>query len=483
MVKRMRPTRFNNSWHLFLQVTAVLWILWVSNAWAFHHSWRSEWTREPNYALSSETVDFLEALPGKVEVILPYSFGPGTAGKLQSRVFSRAVRYLGEIALASSKVTITEIVDIGRDPGHWKEVQGKFSLDQHNMIHLIAADRRASIAIDNLADFRFPSPLEPEGVGEIIRERIPEAIIAGLRRVNLDRQETILFTIGSGELSLDDPWAGFSMEQLERDLSDRGYLTGSIDLPTVGEIPGECSLLVVVGGGIGSFSGLSESATWAIDSYLRGGGHLLVFLPGEGSTGLESALARYSLGADDGRVAVLGPVPGGATMETTALIARRVSDTHPITRAFPASEFRARMRDVRPLIVGEGATTILASDPQCWVERDASIRRDLDEPQEILPLAAVSEGEGGSRVAVFGSWNVVLDRYHVGDLRRLTLGVVDWLATGNSTLVGTGRQLHRDRIMLTAPVRRAFFWTSILVIPICSLLAGIFTMWWRRRSG
>ena len=482
-MKLSLPDRVTTTLHLCVQLTAAVWLLWVSNAWAFHHSWRHDLTRERTYALSEETHNYLAQLPAPVEVIVPYSFGPSTAGRLQKRVFSRGLRYLGEIALASSAVTIREIVDIGRDPAHWKDVQERFGIDQHNKIHLFSGEKRSAISLDDLADFRFPSPMEPAGRGSIVRERVPEAILAGLRRVSIGCPETILFSQGSGELSLEEPWGGFSMRQLERDLKDRGYQVGTVDLPTMGEVPEECSLLVVVGGGIGAFSGLGETATWAVDSYLKEGGSLLLLLPGQTSSGLESTLAEHGIVADEGRVAVLGPVPGGATMETTALIARRVSDTHPITRGISARNFKARLRDFRPLIVSEGATTILASDPECWIERDFAIRRDADESQEIVPLVAVSGGEGESRIAVFGSWNVALDRFHGGDLRRLTLGTIDWLATEDSLLAGTGRSMNRDRILLSAPVRRAFFWTSIGVIPFCSLLAGVFTMWWRRRTG
>lgn len=463
--------------HVALQVLLATWILWVGNAWAFRHSWRIDLTRDRRYAVPEETEQFLRELPKRVDVVVPYAFGASAADRIGARVLAQAVRTITEFEQVNPYCRLAEHVHIGREPLRWQELRESRDLDQPNRVYLFAGDRREVVTIEDLADIR-----EGRDGPVLERERVPEALSAALLRVVRDDAPIVLFSTGHGETALDDARDDVAMSGWTRDLRDRGFDLRPIDIRAEGRIPEAAAALIVVGGRVspeGGFEAFGADEAAEVGRFLDRGGNLLLLLPFEGRTGLESLLTARGI----------EPLPGlvcssrrSAADGLGAIEVREFDEAHPTTARFRPEEDALELSSFRALEVSAPATALLRSAAETWRELPPLDGvRAADEAVGPFPLAAAS-GEGKGRVIVAGSWTPVLDIFYRGQTRRLLLGFCDWLTGRGGLPAGVGRIDPGDRVAVTPTVARAFFWTSVVALPACSLVLGIFVWLLRRRQ-
>jgi hypothetical protein len=419
-------------------------------------------------------------------VVIPWGFGRSPEERARGEVFVRAMRTCEEFSKINPAFRIRKVVHVGREPLEWPKVREKYEIEQFNRIYLFAGTRRESVAVEDMAVILRPSLRRPDVRPEVSSERVQQAIADALSRVLLEDGPQVLFTQGHGEISIDRPLGTVRVEALRSALANRGYEVGTLDLRIEKAVPERTHLLVTVAGP--GFERIRGEARRAIAAHVERGGALLIFLPQRGDSGLEVLLEKFGVASREGLVATVGPNPGGRVAATTFLFCERVSPEHPITEQFPAGAFRAEVLSARALAPATGAVPILYSPDESWLETGSFLSDDPTDPRGPFPLMTASEGKPSGqagrrpRVVVSGSWTAALDPYFRGDARRLLLNAVYWLTNRDELASASGwRENQVNRIQLSEGVRRAFYWTSFLVLPGCSLLAGIFAFLVRRR--
>ncbi|MEM7264069.1 MAG: hypothetical protein AAF488_18935, partial [Planctomycetota bacterium] len=219
----------------------------------------------------------------------------------------------------------------------------------------------------------------------------------------------------------------------------------------------------------------------AIETFLQNGGRLCLMLPVAGTTGLEGSLAARGISVLPGVIANVGRDARGLTRENWQIEVRRFDPAHPISRTFVSGEDRALYAGVRALAGEDGATLLLTSADDCWLETGRTLRRDAGDPSGPFPVAVANERED-ERIVVFGTAFATRDQNYTGVARQLLLNSVFWLTDQDLLTSGALASERTRQIELDDATRSAFFWTTIVAMPGCSILAGLFAFWIRRRA-
>ncbi|MBO7684168.1 MAG: Gldg family protein, partial [Kiritimatiellae bacterium] len=123
-----------------------------------------------------------------------------------------------------------------------------------------------------------------DGIGE-------QVCAATVRRLSTPPpRRSICWTIGHGESSFDS-YDAFGMSDIARDLAREGYVNVPIDLSAAAQVPEDCALVMVAG----ARDDFSRAELGLLDSYLRGGGRLLVLTSIARGGGLVSLLSSWGI--------------------------------------------------------------------------------------------------------------------------------------------------------------------------------------------
>ena len=480
ILSRRRKARI----HIFLQLSLLIWIVWIVNVWCFHDTVRSDWSRGQHMKVTASDLALLDALPRHVEVLLPIDLQPDASGRVRWQVLFQAMRWIGELNRSAPDAVSPPVqVDVNREAERWEILRAARGLeaDAVNKVHLFCGDRRLALELEDLAIIRYASPLEPEQVARIVVNRVREAIEAGLRQVVSDETTQIRISQGSGEPPLGAS-SGPNMARMVQDLEHRGARVVGQDLMNTAMIDSDADLLVVVAGGVGRFEPLGSSARRELERFMEAGGGVVILLPAIGECGLEEMLAGVGISVLPGLAAQVTAVPNLSIRPSFSVVGERLDPFHPITAPMAHSKFAARMTPSRVLEVVQPATALLSTGPSAWLERELSTaRRDLHEIPGPQVLAACTE-VGAGRLVVIGNWSTVLSAGWLGDSRRFFIACCDWAAGRDLLPAGAGREPLSFKIELDQRLRRSFFWTSIFVLPGCSLAGGLIVSWARRRG-
>lgn len=471
--------------HVPLQILLALWCVFVANAWVFHSSIRSDWTADGLLTVTDSDRELIKALTGPVEVVIPLNLGPEIEDTLKTRVLLKSARWLEELSqVAPNRLQRPILIRVNQEGEKWAAERARRvpALEETDVdrIHFFHDGRRVSLSAEELADFRIPSALEPEGVAEILVDRTREGVESALRRLIREDQTLIRISQGSGEPGLKEA-GNNSMAALRKDLESRGAQVEGIRLPFVESIPGDTDLLVVVAGGVGSWEPLGASVERSIQRYLDAGGGVVLLLPGKNISGLEGLLSRSGIDVGPGLVAEEIALEQGLVRPAFVAVGRQVHPRHPVTVPFLKRGLNARFSPARVLQLSEEATPLLTTGPGAWVERDGRMaQRDPGESPSPQVIAAASE-VGGGRLIVVSSWTPVLNALWQGDSRRFLLSCFHW-AAGETQPLGAGREPITRRVELSAPFRNSFFWTALAVLPACAFFGGLLVSALRRRN-
>ena len=124
--------------------------------------------------------------------------------------------------------------------------------------------------------------------GDGIGERVCASTVRLLTMPPARRK--IYWTSGHGETSFDS-YGAFGMSDAARDLMREGYSHAAMDLAAIRKVPDDCALVMVVG----PTDDFSRAELEVIDSYLRGGGRLMVMMGSVRANGLAALLSSWGL--------------------------------------------------------------------------------------------------------------------------------------------------------------------------------------------
>ena len=290
---------------------------------------------------------------------------------------------------------------------------------------------------------------------------------AAIQRLSMPaRRETVLFTVGHGEPSVED-FNPFGLGDAARALKQEGYRVGTLFSAT-STIPSDCAVLAVVG----ARTPFSEAELRDVGSFLAQGGRLLTTVASTVGSGVQRLLETYGLTADVapaglrttdgadivipefGDHAVSGPLDGSVVVfahDTVRLKAAPAASTPEGGFAFT------------PLCGTAEAAFALAG------ERGRALKSDL----AIHPARMVVIGDP----SFFGN-AALASRANAN--RDLFLNAIAWLAgldvSGSS---GTGGNVLSARMDRRLRIR--FVLLSVCGVPLAVGVLGLLVRIWRRR--
>ncbi|MGN6106325.1 MAG: Gldg family protein, partial [Kofleriaceae bacterium] len=322
----------------------------------------------------------------------------------------------------------------------------------------------------------------PGGAPAVEQLAIEQALSGALAALSTSRPIQVCATTGHGELPmLASQETGADWTLIAQRLRGDGMTVEDVAIER--EVPRACNVLVVAG----PSTALSPAEALAIQSFVRGGGGLLVAAPsrtlvgGLGATGLEAVLAADGLGLPQ----AIAVDPSLAVRELPgALMVVDGYAEHPLNRGFA----RARTTlwyQPRPVIATGGARPLISATAASWGETD--LRGGPPEKQEddlAGPLALAALG-ARHRVIAIGS----AESMSTAVLGPVAVAGDLWIARAVRFLAGApdrgvdiaARTPDQVRLVLTDGQRNAIIALSVAGIPLAWALLGGLVVWWRRR--
>lgn len=325
-------------------------------------------------------------------------------------------------------------------------------------------------------------------------ERLSERTLTNaLDQVVSDRPLTVYFTQGHQEFTIDGSDTGFL--QAATALEDKSAVVQPLDLSKTSTVPDDASVVVVAGPAAEFF----EPEVNALQTYLNGGGSLMLLIDPRTSPGLDTLLDPWGITLDD---RIVLDTSGSGQLVGLGPAAPLVTDfgDHPITRDFSGG--RSFFPLVRPVNVeevpGVTATPILQSNPQSRAEAlstEGELQYDENAPpsgpytlgvalSRPVEGAAATEGEPPpeSRLVVIGNATFATDGLFEQQLNGdVFLNAISWLGQQtDATLSIRPREVTNRRITLTVQQQIGLGVFALLVLPAIGLGLALL-MWLRRR--
>jgi ABC-type uncharacterized transport system involved in gliding motility auxiliary subunit len=493
-------------------VLLVLALVVIVNYFGWKYHQRLDWTESEFYSLSERTEQVLAALDEEVQVIV--FLHPG------EELFEPVRELLARYEAASPRLSV-RVMDLERNPLEAQQLAAEYQLDRPAVVFAAGEERRVVPAAD-LAEYDLETGPLGGGQPKMSSFRGEQQFTRALVELTEGEKPKLVFTVGHGELSLDDRGGG-GLQELQRLLGADNVSFEEWASLGAESVPADTDLLVIAG----PTATFLQPEIDLLAQYLDGGGRLLALLDpplsgGAGARvreiGIEEWLAGY--GIDLGANVVVDPAAALPMFGPETFFANWYPDTHPITRPLRQGELAVLVRLARSVEAanpppGYRAATLLASSGESWGQTDLTATSrgegDLAGP---VPLAVVIEPEEGGeddgfevedllggdepmaepgadadadtdgfRLVVFGDSDFATDQFLGRRFENQVLlnAVVNWLVE-RQTLIGIPpRETERVGLTLSSAELRGIYLLALVALPGAGLLGGLFVYSRRRR--
>jgi hypothetical protein len=417
---------------------------------AMRHYTRYDVTRNHFFSLSPETKAYLRALDQPVDFIVSIPRNSPQPDEQMLYEYTRSLLDQYQHVLQRSGrpgMLRVEWVDLFKDIMRARELAETDGFEQKNMILVRGPERSRTLSPTDLFEF--------EGL-EARTFKGEQAFTSALLEVTSAERPVVYFTVGHGEMRLDDVDRTRGLSHLAAALNEKNFALGHLDLTQVPAVPADADL-VVVADPQGPFL---EAEQEKLRRFLsERAGRLALFLgPGQ-DAGLDALLEDWGLRADDMVIIEGGPNFVGSS---GSFLIREYGMEHPLTSPLAKNEVFLVGGVMRPLRPDPGAPIddrlrvqpVLFSSASSWGESGfrAGLEPRFDAASDLpgpVPVGSVAERRSASQLGIDIAGGRVL-AVGVGDLlanRRLTASL------GNQLLVfsSTNWLLERDQILALPP--------------------------------
>jgi ABC-type uncharacterized transport system involved in gliding motility auxiliary subunit len=370
---------------------------------------------------------------------------------------------------------------------------------QSNKVHVNYIDPVKKPELAKAAAVRTTGTIVVETAGrrQEAKGLTEEDVTGAMIRAVKGSERNVCIVQGTGEHRLDDSDAGgFSIlkELLERN----NYKTQTLNLLQKPEIGKECTVLIVGGPKLDYI----QPAVDAIKKYVEGGGRALFALDpplqlkgdsiGENKL-LTDQLAAWGVTPDKDLVVDLNPVNRLFGFSAAVVLITQY-ESQPIVRemkeeatAFPLS----RSLDTKSADKTSVDKLFQTSQDSFGTPNLNSPSVNPDDPKNkkgpltLGAAATYNNGQQGNngRFVVVGSssWiqNSILGSRNFGN-RDLFLNTVNWLSSDEDLISIRPKEPEDRRLTLSLRQMRLLFYSSVIVLPLIVVGAGL-GVWWRRR--
>jgi ABC-type uncharacterized transport system involved in gliding motility auxiliary subunit len=444
-----RQTRYTA--YVTLYVLIVIGAIGLANWLANRHNKSVDTTANKRFSLSDQTGKIVNGL--KQDVRVTYFD--------KTENFPRAKDLLDRYEAISPKLHVDYI-----DPDKKPQAARAAGIRNYGSIVIDAGPRR-------------------EEAKSLTEEEVTGAIIRTLK----GGERTVCAISGSGEHGFDDS-ARDGYSDLKQLIEKNNYKTRTISLLEKPEVPKDCTVLLVGGPRFDYVPPIIA----AMKTYVDGGGRVLFLLdapvalgkaPVSDNAALVSQLGEWGVTANKDLVldtSGVGQIFG--LSEVIPLVSSY--ESHPIVApmtgvatAFPLT------RSIEAKTGGKWTgSKLFSSSANSYATTNLSSREIQIDPQKDkkgpINLAVASSG-GPSRIVVVGSSSWVANSFLAFNGNRdLFLNMVNWLSSDEELISIRPKDPEDRRLAMSRSQMRMIFYTSVLLLPLAVIAAGV-SVWWKRR--
>jgi ABC-type uncharacterized transport system involved in gliding motility auxiliary subunit len=486
---------------LILAIALTLMVNWL----AARHWKLADWTSSQVYTLSEKTENVLAQLEEEIRVVVFMT----PASELYDQVSVLLKRY----AAASSKVKV-ETIDPDKEPLKTRQLAEQFGISVADTVVFTYADRTKYITSDQMAEMDYSgmqygqAPTVTAFKGE---ERFTSAILS----LVAPQVPKVYLVTGHGEARMSPSGGGLAdrgVSVLEESLRRENMEVEELSLLS-GMTPEDADVMAI----LGPTEPYTEAEIAALETYLEGGGRLLVCLDplisadaSMRTTRLEQFLANHGIRVNNDLV--VDPSQRLPFFDLSAVYLQDFNP-HPITTGLEgvAALFPVTRSLAADSGVDSGVQILVETSTDGWGETnlaqllqgDPVEADDADTPGPVA-VALVAEGaaspaddlltegpaendgdadestENGFRLVAFGDSDFLTDGQIVnaGNL-TLALNTFNWLAAREQSLGIPPRAVEQVSLYLSEGQLGFIMLMSLVLMPGAAIVAGIFV--WRRR--
>lgn len=468
-------------------VLAVIGVCVLMNAISDRRFKRWDWTGSKIYSLSDKTAKILAGLKSDVSATVLLQPDQETYDEIHELLANYQAR---------NPHLKVEYLDPSREPARVEQMIKTFGLGRGDRTAIVfsSGERHRHVTVDELVDVDM-SQAEMGMPPRVKNFKGEAAFTSAILSVSEDRQKTIEFLKGHGEIAIDDGGPG-GMSRFAEALKRQNLKVETTDALGRGGIAKDCDLLVLAGPTLG----FAPSEADALGTYIDAGGRLLALvdpvLSREGglqTLGIEGTfLARgVALGND----IVLDP---SQRLTFGSAESFGVSDfpPHIITKdlagAFVVISLARSVAPVQPAPGGWVVTSLLRTTDQGWAERDlkdmsGAVSRGPDDgpgPVSVGVAAEKKAAAGGkdARMVVIGNSRVAHNQFiGAGAGLDLLLNAAGFLVGQEEQIGIAPRAPEQVRLSMSGNQERAVALFTLFGMPGLAIAAGVVVWLFRRR--
>ncbi|MDR1458297.1 MAG: Gldg family protein [Puniceicoccales bacterium] len=472
--------RLNN----ILAVSIATFLFITVNLLAWTYLRRINMANKPSTALSSESIHILNSIIGEVEIFVAYEQQTDS----DAQIFVQPVRKLLQEYRAHCQNFIkTTFIDINKQPRQIDSLRNRFGEIDGNSVVVSCGDRFKTITAFELYD------LSNENDTVFCGEEVISNTLATLTSGN---KKSIVFTVGHGEMSIDNPSASNGISSAVSSLKKHGYNVLTKHIADINSNSDDLDLIVIAG----PRTEFIDTEVDTLEYFLsHKNGRLLILLSPLKSNGLDDLFFRWGIIADD-MILVSKDSTDSANNGDNIL---RIFADHPITKAMTGMQLTSIFGATQPARPDLGANTsqlvitpLIESSLNTFAklnfnkdkaDRNFDPNTDLPGP---IPIATLSErmldkstGIDISRgkLLVVGNCSFISNsRIHLLGNRILFNSMINWLTDDNQSLRIQPRILKQYMANLSkSDIFSIARWIAIL--PLFILLIGLYVSFVRRK--
>lgn len=442
----------------------VLVVLGLLNFLGFRHHKRIDATAEQLYTLSDQSRRISRGLQKDVDIV--------RFAKAPDPEFSDLVAEYVNIA---PHIHYRQV-----DPEEKPEVARQYNVTKMNQVVVASGSHNEILG----------------GTGE-------QDITNALVKITRDAVKTVCFAGGHGERSIESTEPdGYAT--VATSLKNEAYQSKDINLVSAGEVPADCSVLVVAG----PKQSLFPQESQMIAKYLDGGGKALIMVDPEVDPKLGDLLQSWNItlgsnvvidASGVGRMFGTGPAVPLVVKYGTNPITRNFEGTmtfFPLARTVSmTNKTKPEPDDTELLLTSERSFTVPnlktkeitynpAKDNAGPLSLGVAGERKATASPAVQNTGTSAPGANAAKVArlvVIGNSSFAANQW--ATLQRngdLFMNTINWLAQDEDLISIRPKNATNRRVLLTETQQRELYWLSLIFLPGLVVISGAM-MWLRRR--
>lgn len=416
------------------------------------------------FTLTSQTIDVLEGLDSPVKAI---GFVVDDPDIDYYGIGSYVSSLLNEYGNYCRELTISYI-----DPDEQPDQAKQYGVTEYQ-----------SVVFESGDSYKVVSPsqfLIVDSSGNLTGVQAEYTFTSAILEVTGVAQKKVYFLTGHGEASIDSNYS-LAGEGLREDL----YLVDTLNLMTSPAIPDDCAVLIIAA----PQSNLTDDELDIINSYLNGGGQMLIMTNPGSPSSLGELVAPWGVAIDEGTIIDLAS--SVSPYQDMPLVPEDRNYFLLPSVYFPGATAIVALESVPDTVA---MTALAYTDASSWLDKDFTADEEavFDSETEQMGALAIGvlimgvppddlTGEKVTRLVIIGDSDFASDEhFESANNGDLFLNSVSWLAEETS-LISIRQNVQPFRRLVVTTGQESFItYSSIGLLPLLVLLAGVAVWWWRR---